>query len=88
MFALDLVHTICDERCTLYFDAASFIKREQVFSVYMTLSYKMIAIKDISALLQWVSRHSGWDHGPKTITQIRQEAADVSTCCALINNFL
>ncbi|KAL4224789.1 Eukaryotic translation initiation factor 4 gamma 2 [Mactra antiquata] len=25
---------------------------------------------------KWKSRRSGWDHGPKTITQIRQEAAD------------
>lgn len=25
---------------------------------------------------KWISRRSGWDYGPKTITQIRQEAAD------------
>lgn len=25
---------------------------------------------------KWVPRRSGWDYGPKTITQIRQEAAD------------
>ena len=29
-------------------------------------------------IFQWVSRREGWDLGPKTITQIRQEAADVS----------
>ena len=31
-----------------------------------------------SYTFQWMSRRHGWDHGPKTITQIRQEAADVS----------
>lgn len=28
-------------------------------------------------LFQWKSRRTGWE-GPKTITEIRQEAADVS----------
>ena len=36
-------------------------------------------------MFQWQSRRSAWDHGPKTITQIRQEAANVRRNGFLVN---
>ena len=39
-------------------------------------------------VFQWLSRRSGWDHGPKTITQIRQEAADVSKLLSYFNDVI
>ena len=42
----------------------------------------------IVCVFQWLSRRSGWDHGPKTITQIRQEAADVSKLPSYFNDVI
>lgn len=56
-----------------------YYSRIKFFAGQMELPSRIrFMLQDVLELREakWVSRRSGWDHGPKTITQIRQEAAD------------